>query len=179
MAKNNFDPFQDRQARQIRNILSTAFVQSLANLNPGPFEATGEQLLKQEISADKKTYIRDRLSRYRKCITTVEQQGIQTILEQSFVLWDAELFFEVHEILEGQWMAAQGRKKAALQGLIRAAGVYILLAGGNRQGAEKMAAKAVRDLEENLTALAYFPAPQLLLTSLKNLEPIPPKLRGC
>jgi hypothetical protein len=42
-----------------------------------------------------------------------------------------------------------------------------------------MAAKAVRDLEENLTALAYFPAPQLLLTSLKNLEPIPPKLRGC
>ncbi|MBU4260417.1 MAG: DUF309 domain-containing protein [Proteobacteria bacterium] len=178
MIKNNFDPFRDRQARQIRNILSTAFVQSLRDLNPASFETTGEQLLKQKISADKKAYILDRISRYRKCITTVEQQGIQSILEQSFVLWDAELFFEVHEILEGQWMVAQGREKAALQGLIRAAGVYILMAWGNQQGAEKMAAKAVRALEENLTALAYFPSPQQLLTSLRNLDPVPPKLRG-
>ncbi|MBU0910071.1 MAG: DUF309 domain-containing protein, partial [Proteobacteria bacterium] len=144
MTKNDFDPFRDRQARQIRNILSTAFVQSLRDLNPAAFASTGELLLKQEISADKRAYILDRLSRYKKCITTIEQQGIQTILEQSFVLWDAELFFEVHEILEGQWMASQGREKIALQGLIRAAGVYILLAGGNRQGAGKMAAKAVQ-----------------------------------
>jgi len=178
MIKNNFDPYRDRQARLIRNGLSTAFVRSLKDRNPAAFATTGELLLGQEISADKKAYILDRLARYRACITIIEQQGMQTILEQSFVLWDAELFFEVHEILEGLWLTAQGREKAALQGLIRAAGVYILLAGGNRQGAEKMAAKAVQALEENGAALAYFPSSQQLLTSLGNLEPIPPKLRG-
>ena len=103
---------------------------------------------------------------------------MQNPLEQSFVLWDAELFFEVHEILEGLWMAAQGREKAALQGLIRAAGVYILMAGGSRQGVIKMASKAVQALEEYGNALSYFPSPQLLLTSLKNLDPTAPKLRS-
>jgi len=178
MSKNNFDPFQDRQARQIRNALSKAFVQSLRDHSASAFETAGNTLLKQEISAGKKAYILDRLSRYRKCISTIEQQGTKELLQQSFILWDAELFFEVHEMLEGAWMKAQGREKAALQGLIRAAGVYILMAGENRQGVEKMAAKAVQALEENLTALAYFPSPHLLLTKLKNLDPLPPKLLG-
>ncbi|MEW6520397.1 MAG: DUF309 domain-containing protein [Thermodesulfobacteriota bacterium] len=178
MTKNNFDPFRDRPARLIRNSLSSAFVQSLKDRNPAAFEATGEQLLSQEISPDKKAYILDRLARYRKCLTTIARQGVQATLAQSFVLWDAELFFEVHEILEGLWLAAHGREKAALQGLIRAAGVYILLAGGSRQGAEKMAARAVQALEENHTALACFPSPQLLLAGLKNLDQPPPKLRG-
>lgn len=178
MKKNSFDPFQDHQARLIRNTLSSAFVQSLRDQSASAFETAGKHLLQQEISADKRAYILDRLSRYRKCITTIEQQGIKTILQQSFILWDAELFFEVHEILEGLWMEAQGREKAALQGLIRAAGVYILMAGGRPQGVEKMAAKAVQALEENLAALAYFPSPHLLLTKLRNLDPMPPKLLG-
>jgi len=178
MTKNNFDPFRDRKARQIRNSLSKAFAQSLREHSAAAFETAGNTLLLQEISADKKLYILDRLSRYRKCITTIEQQGIKTILQQSFILWDAELFFEVHEMLEGLWMKAQGKEKAALQGLIRAAGVYILMAGGSRQGVEKMAAKAVQALEENLNALAFFPSPQLLLTKLRNLDPMPPKLLG-
>lgn len=178
MTENNFDPFRDRQARQIRNILSSAFVQSLQDLNPDAFLTAGAQLLKQEISADKRTYIQDRLSRYKKCFETVSRHKIQNTLEQSFVLWDAELFFEVHEILEGLWMAAQGPGKAALQGLIRAAGVYILMAGGSRQGVIKMAAKAVQALEEHGSALSYFPSPEVLLASLKNLDPVPPKLRS-
>lgn len=55
---------------------------------------------------------------------------------------------------------------------------FILMAGGRPQGVEKMAAKAVQALEENLAALAYFPSPHLLLTKLRNLDPMPPKLLG-
>lgn len=178
MTKNNFDPFRDRQARLIRNTLSSAFIVSLRDQNPAAVVTAGNHLLEQEIAVEKRFYILDRLSRYKKCMAAIEHQGIKGILPQSFVLWDAELFFEVHEMLEGLWMQAQGREKAALQGLIRAAGVYILMAGGSRQGVEKMAAKAAKALEENLTALAYFPSPQLLLAKLRNLDPVPPKLLG-
>jgi len=52
------------------------------------------------------------------------------------------------------------------------------MAGGGQQVVEKMAPKAVQALDENLTALAYFPSPHLLLAKLRNLDPIPPKLLG-
>jgi hypothetical protein len=176
MKKKNFDPFRDRRARDIRNTLSAAFIQSVKNLTPSAFEAEGKSLLGLETSEDKKEYILDRLSRYRKCFNTFELQPDLSPLQQSLILWDAELFFEVHEILEGLWTKAEGREKLALQGLIRAAGVYILMDGGSRQGIEKMAAKAIRALEENLSVLTDFPSPQRLLSKLENIDPVPPKL---
>lgn len=176
MVKTDFDPFQDRVARDIRNTLSTAFLAALKDQHPGPFEAAGRHLLGQGISEGKRTYILDRLSSYRKCLADIQQKKIKTILEQAFILWDEGLFFEVHEILEGLWIEAEGRQKSALQGLIRAAGFYILMESGRRQGAEKMAAKAVQALQTDLTALPYFPAPALLLAKLQDLDPVPPKL---
>jgi hypothetical protein len=176
MVKTDFDPFQDRAARDIRNTLSTAFLAALKDQRPAPFEAAGRHLLQQEIAADKRNYILDRLSSYRKCLADIQQEKIKTILEQAFILWDEGLFFEVHEILEGLWIKAQGRQKSALQGLIRAAGFYILMESGRRQGAEKMAAKAVQALQTDLAALPYFPSPALLLAKLRDLDPVPPKL---
>ena len=176
MVKTDFDPFQDRVARDIRNTLSTAFLAALKDQHSAPFEAAGRHLLQQGISEGKRTYILDRLSSYRKCLAEIQQKKIKTILEQAFILWDEGLFFEVHEILEGLWIEAEGRQKSALQGLIRAAGFYILMESGRRQGAEKMAAKAVQALQSDLAALPYFPSPALLLAKLRDLDPVPPKL---
>lgn len=177
--KTDFDPFQDRAARDIRNTLSTAFRNALKDEHSAPFEAAGKHLLQQEIAEGKQAYILDRLGRYRKCFADIRRKKIKTVLEQAFILWDEGLFFEVHEILEGLWIKAEGRQKSALQGLIRAAGFYILLEGGRRQGAEKMAARAVQALQADLTALPYFPAPALLLAKLRDLDPVPPKLLDC
>ena len=179
MVNTDFDPFQDRVARDIRNSLSTAFLAALKGRHTAPFEAAGRHLLQQEIAQGKRLYILDRLGRYRKCFTDIQQKKIKTVLEQAFILWDEGLFFEVHEILEGLWIEAEGRQKSALQGLIRAAGFYILMESGRRQGAEKMAARAVQALQTDLTALPYFPSPALLLAKLRDLDPVPPKLLIC
>ncbi len=177
MEEINFDPFRDRQARDIRNSLSAAFTRSVEELTPTAFESTGQSLLQTKLPDAKKSYILDHLERYRKCLAIFIRQPETTLLQKSLILWDNELFFEVHEILEKLWMEAQGREKIALQGLIRAAGVYILMRGGSRKGMEKMAAKAVKALEENLDVFPDFPSPHRLLAKLKALDPHPPKLR--
>jgi hypothetical protein len=50
-------------------------------------------------------------------------------------LFNAELFFEVHELLEQCWRPAQGPLKTLLQGLIQVAVGLQHLANGNRRGA--------------------------------------------
>lgn len=74
-------------------------------------------------------------------------------------------------------MAAEGDYNAALQGLIQAAGFYVLIQHNNRiKGATKMAAKAVAALEKYHKTLNFFPNRELLLEKLRNLDPVPPKL---
>jgi hypothetical protein len=56
-------------------------------------------------------------------------------LQAAGLLFDAGLHFEVHEVLEPHWMAAQGETREVLQGLIQIAVGYQHLANGNRAGA--------------------------------------------
>jgi Domain of unknown function (DUF309) len=59
-------------------------------------------------------------------------------LQGAAVLFDAGLYFEVHELLEPHWIAAQGSDREALQGLIQIAVGYQHLANGNLKGAEAL-----------------------------------------
>ena len=43
---------------------------------------------------------------------------------QAIYLWNLELFFEMHELLETIWLKTPEPERSALKGLIRAAGVY-------------------------------------------------------
>jgi hypothetical protein len=65
-------------------------------------------------------------------------------------LWDARLFFEVHEVLEAVWQRAAGETRQALQGLIQIAVAFYHLAGGNLRGARQL----LRDGRERLAANA-------------------------
>jgi hypothetical protein len=56
-------------------------------------------------------------------------------LEAAAALFDAGLFFEVHELLEPHWFRATGRDREALQGLIQVAVGFQHLVNGNRRGA--------------------------------------------
>lgn len=49
-------------------------------------------------------------------------------------LFDAGLFFEVHELLEPHWFRATGPEREALQGLIQVAVGFQHLVNGNRRG---------------------------------------------
>jgi len=59
-------------------------------------------------------------------------------LQAAGVLFDAGLHFEVHEVLEPHWVAAEGETREALQGLIQIAVGYQHLANGNRAGARAL-----------------------------------------
>ncbi len=73
--------------------------------------------------------------------------GITDPIQQAVVLWNLGLFFEVHEVLEHVWYTAEGKMKATLQALIRAAGVYIKREYGFNDSADRIAAKAIPVLE--------------------------------
>jgi predicted metal-dependent hydrolase len=53
-------------------------------------------------------------------------------------LFDAALFFEVHEVLEPHWLVAREDTREALQGLIQIAVAWQHLANGNVAGARSL-----------------------------------------
>jgi hypothetical protein len=59
-------------------------------------------------------------------------------LRGAAALFDAGLYFEVHELLEPHWIAEQGSDRGILQGLIQIAVGYQHLANGNVKGARAL-----------------------------------------
>ncbi len=67
-------------------------------------------------------------------------------------LWQAGLYFEVHELLEPYWRDAAGGTREALQGLIQAAVGYQHLANGNLAGARALLAEGAGRLRGRVLA---------------------------
>lgn len=59
-------------------------------------------------------------------------------LAAAAVLFDAGLYFEVHEVLEPHWAAASGPDREALQGLVQVAVGWQHLANDNMAGARSL-----------------------------------------
>lgn len=170
-----FDPFQDRLSRDIRNDLSNAYSHALAEGDPAPIETLARSLLARDLNSCYRDYILSRIDRYRRSFDLI-RRGDNDVFRHGFILWDLQLFFEVHEVLEHAWYHAQGEKKLLLQAMIRAAGVYIKLEFGYSRQAKKMAEKALPVLEKNAEFLGrYFP-PEEFLSALRTLNPHPPIL---
>lgn len=122
-------------------------------------------------------YLEDRLRRYQRIFEQIKSAGIRTddTYGIAVLLWDQDLFFEVHEWLEEKWLAASGPEKELLQALIRAAGTYVHLKHGRKEGAEKMAAKAVTSLKELKEMDSGAFDVERLIAKLSGLDPVPPK----
>lgn len=170
-----FDPFNDRKSRDIRNTLSSSLVGCLEANSIAPAVDASEQFLNPELEDHYRIYIKERLSRFGKAVETISK-GSEDPFWRGLVLWDLELFFEMHEVLEHAWYTAEGDKKMLLQALIRAAGMYIKLEHGFVPQAQKMAGKAVVVLEEQRDFLSDYFQPELLIDALKATNPNPPKL---
>ncbi|MBA3004883.1 MAG: DUF309 domain-containing protein [Desulfurivibrio sp.] len=170
-----FEPFQDRLSRDIRNDLSEALLPALNKNTLAPVRTVAQGYLQKGLAAPYVAYIETRLARYATALDLLARSGREDALTRGLVLWDLELFFEVHEVLEQAWHGARGAEKEILQALIRAAGFYIKGEFGYVTGGAKMAARAVTALEKNQQACTGFDL-DILLQSLRNLDPVPPKL---
>jgi hypothetical protein len=154
--QERFDPFSVRFARDIRNTMSKAFLLSLKQRDPVVFQKNADDFLRQKLAPQYQDYIKDRLARYDKALAIIIKQDISEVVEQSEVLWNLQLYFEMHEVLEEIWLKSEGSRRKALQWLIRAAGMKIHADQGRHKAAKSMAEKSLMDLMEYGSALPEF-----------------------
>jgi len=164
-----FDPFNDRLARDIRNGLSHALIKGLDQSNPNLVHEVGAGFLNRNLAPGYTEYIQTRLRHYTAIFAETGKDKESDIFSQALILWDRGLYFEVHDRLETLWLKATGTRRLALQGMIRAAGAYIKWQSGQQEAARKMAAKAAAALLENRAALPQqIPNIDMLIRVLRN-----------
>lgn len=171
-----FDPFTNRLCHDIRNGLSDAFMAALDSLSDRPCREKAAALRQNELPEVCRRYISERLRRYGRIISELQRSSDLHPIEKAALLWNQGLFFEVHDLLEREWLTATGTEKEILQALIRAAGVYIHLEHGNNRGAEKMAARAHAVLSRHQQAIVRIRNLDQLLEKLAAVNPEPPVL---
>ena len=175
--KQIFDPFNDRKARLVRNGLSNAFVSALQLMDFAIVEKRFRELAEGYDLPVYRDYLEDKTAHYRQVFDFCKEevQGNCEIFFLTALLWKHRLFFEVHELLEQEWGEATGQYRKALQGLIQAAGYYLLLAAGNESGAAKLADKAIANIIENRDQLPKNLRLDRLIENLKkrDAEPLP------
>lgn len=72
--------------------------------------------------------------------------GMPDVVRRGVALFNAGLFYECHEYLEGAWRAARGQDRAFYHSLIQAAAACYHDEKGNRHGARVLASKAAEKL---------------------------------
>lgn len=149
---------------------------SLDQQDLAPAQIVAEKYLSDNLQPIHKRYINNRLKAYTRVLQIIASGNITDPFSRSLLLWDEELFFEVHEILEHVWLHSKGAAKLILQAMIRAAGMYVQLDRDNIKGATSMAAKAVEAFEANRNEVPDILDIDLLLEKLRNIDPSPPKL---
>ena len=174
----NFDPFNSRLCRNIRNELSESLIKAVHNRDIGPSIAVAEKYVSQRAEPFITRYITNRITCYKTVLNQIRSADIKR--HDTFIiallLWDQELFFEFHEWLEKKWRGSKGIDKMILQALIRAAGAYIHMEHGRIAGARKMASKAAASLTRYKRFVPPFLNVELLVSKLKALDAAPPKL---
>jgi uncharacterized protein len=173
-----FDPFQNRLCRKIRNELSKSLMEAIHSRDLTPSNAVAQKYAPESAEECIKEYIYNRIECYSLIISQIQSANIAA--DETYIivllLWDKELFFEIHEWLEPKWLKAEGTEKNILQAFIQAAGTYILLESGRNKGARKMATKAVAAMLKDTKLLPDFLDSKLLIKKLKAVDPVPPKL---
>lgn len=171
-----FDPFNDRKARDIRNSLSTALVSDLGSGTGAGVDMVADAWLKENLLPPYRGYIRQTLERYRRVADQIKSASIRDPRYQAVVLWNAGLFFELHELLETVWRVARSEARTGLKGLIQAAGVYVHQTRGNTVASRGLAVRARRNLIAGRDHLDFVSDIDLLIRCLEEPSRPPPAL---
>jgi predicted metal-dependent hydrolase len=76
---------------------------------------------------------------------------VAVAVDRGIALWNERLFFEVHEVLEAEWIRATGDERQALQGVIQVGVALHHHAHGNARGARTL----MREGRERLAATGH------------------------
>lgn len=175
MSLLEFNPFEDRLCRDIRNDLSESFLEVLNARSCSPAEQVADGYRQKDLPESCRDYLALRLKRYQKVLESVAKHGDGTFTITA-ITWDQQLFFEVHEVLEPEWLKASATDKLVLQALIRAAGVYLNLELDYTARARKISLKAIPVLKKHQDLLAAQLNVVQLIAALERLDPVAPEL---
>jgi hypothetical protein len=173
-----FDPFNDRISRDIRNTLSEAFVNALAQSDRFAYKREAQRWLATKPPKTYLDYIRRCVQSYDSAFEQIRTNRLDDRLLQLLVIWNHHLFFEVHEHLERLWHPATGNERQALKGLIQAAGAYVHLEFNHRRAAKTLAVKSAGYIQKYSANLHFIANLDVLLENLKNPEIPPPRLES-
>ena len=154
-AAEYFDPFNDRLSRDIRNSLSDAFVDALFRKQKSLYREAAENWQSTKPAEVYRNYIQNRLLRYDRVFEQIQANQVDDSRLQFIVIWNNELFFEVHDHLERVWSQAAGDQRQALKGLIKAAGVYIHMEHNRQKAAASLSVKAVDLIREHSRCFSF------------------------
>lgn len=174
MENQDFNPFEDRFSRDIRNALSSALADAIETGDHSNLKTVIEDFDNSDLAPQYRTYFDKRCRHYKKALESMETE--LTPIEQAMILWNEGLYFEVHEVLEHVWYHAQGNEKLTLQALIRAAGVYVKKEYGYTGAALKIAGKSWPVLKDNEPLLKRYFNPEPLIYALQHLDEPAPQL---
>ena len=119
----------------------------LASLQEHPFLAWSANARSARVSpapafADDWQIIADKLTRFSAALREWSADQNDTLrqhaLRKGALLFNHHLFFEVHEVLEAQWLQETGREKLFFQGLIQVAVAFYHLENANLRGAQML-----------------------------------------
>jgi len=178
MSPDDFDPFNDRLSRDIRNTLSEAFVDALARRQPFEYQAAAKKWLTEKLAAGYVNYIKDRLHRYDIVLEKIIVFRLNDARLQSLVLWNYGLFFEFHDHLERLWHQNTGDEHQALKGLIKAAGVYIHMEHNRQEVVKSLSTKSLNLIRRYSHRLTFITNLDVLIKRLENSDPVSPKLEN-
>ena len=178
LSPDDFDPFNDRLSRDIRNTLSEAFVDALARKEPSKYQVVAEKWLIGKPAAGYLNYIQDRLHRYDLVLEKIIASRLDDALLQSLVMWNNGLFFEFHDQLEHIWQKTTGDEHQALKGLIKAAGVYIHMEYNRQEAVKSLSIKSLNLIRRYSHCLAFITNLNVLIKRLENSDPVSPKLEN-
>ncbi|HYV56785.1 MAG TPA: DUF309 domain-containing protein [Candidatus Nitrosopolaris sp.] len=87
--------------------------------------------------------VSDHVGRALRAMAAFRQQPaawepLARAIQHAVALWNEQLFFEVHEVLEAVWRTATGDVRQGLQGVIQIAVAFHHLAHGNQRGARSL-----------------------------------------
>lgn len=171
-----FDPFSDRTARDIRNSLSSALVDELTQEGKLSLSALADELLDRSLAEVYSNYIKTMCRIYGDVLEKVRTERIDQPRRQAIVLWNAGLYFELHELLETIWHGAREPDRTALKGLIQAAGAYVHSARGKADASYKLALKASAHIQQGAAALGFIANLDELNNGLLDIPPKPVRL---
>ena len=178
MSPVDFDPFNDRLSRDIRNTFSEAFIDALAQMAPSGYQAVAEKWLAEKLAAGYVNYIQDRLHHYDLVLEKIITTRLDDALLQSLALWNKGLFFEFHDHLERIWQQTTGDERQALKGLIKAAGMYIHMEHNRQQAAKSLSIKSLNLIRQYSHCLTFITNIDVLIQRLEMLAPVSPKLEN-